>query len=303
MFARVLVPVDSEAASDAALECARMFARTFGGTLNVIHVRRRPAQAGSGPGGHVHIIEGSDPALDIVEHAQAIDADLIVMGTHGRSGISHLLRGSVAESVVRTSHCPVLTLRSPARMPSVRRILVPTDFSAPSDAALESARLSAMRFAGSVHLLHVIDVEQIERQFGFGVSVGEAPQARAARLRDARERLAHRVTAREREQARVTTEVVSGDAARSIVQYARRNTFDLVVMGTHGRTGLAHFMLGSVAEQVVRRAGCAVITTHDAGSLKDERLKLRDQSLSRPPSPASDPSSPGHEGRRRHTGG
>lgn len=282
MFPRVLVPIDFSAASDAALDYARMFARTFGGILDVVHVRSRFTRAEPKHAGHVQIVEGSDPALDIVEQARAVGAALIVMGTHGRSGISHLLRGSVAESVVRTSPCPVLTLRAPARAPSIRRILVPTDFSAPSDAALDCARLIALRFAASVHLLHVIDVEQIERQFGLGVSVSEAPQARAARLRDARERLAHRVAAHEREQARVTTEVVSGDAARSIVQYARRNTFDLVVMGTHGRTGLAHFMLGSVAEQVVRRAGCAVITTHDAGSLKEERLKLRDQSLSRP---------------------
>lgn len=288
MFARVLVPTDFSVASDAALEYAVMFTRTFVGSLHLLHVASDAGTPGHAHGdgrtqttfGHMQdrltrtgtptdvttkIVEGPDPALAIVEHARSMDAELIAMGTHGRSGMSHLLMGSVAERVVRTSPCPVLTLREPARVVGVHRILVPTDFSAPSDAALDCARLIALRFDASVHLLHVIDVEQMERRFGLDVFV-DTPDSRAARLRDARERLAHRIFAYERENSRVTTEVVFGPAARTAAQCARDNGFDLIVMGTHGRAGIARVMLGSVSEHVVRHAACPVITTHDLGA-------------------------------------
>ena len=138
MFARVLVPVDSSAASVAALEYARMFARTFGGTLHLVHVtsqldaaldaRRgrtkvtvpwpipdRFSRTESESDSRVQVVEGSDPAWDIVEQARALGAALIVMGTHGRRALSHVLMGSVAEAVVRRASCPVLTLRPTAK--------------------------------------------------------------------------------------------------------------------------------------------------------------------------------------------
>ena len=146
-------------------------------------------------------------------------------------------------------------------MPSlVRRILAPTDFSAASDAALDYARTLAERFGAHVHLLHVLEEPFVGGGVASDALVTEAPAVRAALLRAAQERLAHRVTQRDREQLHMTAEVVFGTAAQAILDNVRRNGDDLIVMGTHGRTGMAHVVLGSVAEHVVRAAPCPVLT-------------------------------------------
>ena len=194
-----------------------------------------------------------------------MDASLIVMGTHGRGGIARVLMGSVAEKVVRTAPCPVFTTNGALRASAkgFRRILVPTDFSAPSDAALDCARRLAAGFAASVHLLHVL-TEVSDRETGSELFVSEPPEARSIRLIDARDRLKHRITADDRVTLRATSEVIFGSPAQIIVDYAADNYFDLIVMGTHGRTGMAHLLVGSVAERVVRTAGCPVFTTQHA---------------------------------------
>lgn len=287
MFARILVPIDFSAPSDAALAHARMFARTWTSTLHLLHVtsdRLTPPHEGGHPYAEpaalrqirdrltdedrhrrlkIRVVERSVPAEAILSYARTAEIDLIVMGTHGRSGIAHLLMGSVAEDVVRRAPCPVLTVqRAPEAAAPFTRMLVPTDFSGPSDAALDCARLLQLRFGASIHLLHVLEDEQIAGPFGAEVFVTEAPETRAARLRDARERLSHRVSAADRESGRVTSEILFGPTASTIVHYAADNGFDLVLMGTHGRTGLAHVLVGSVAERVIRGAACPVMTTH-----------------------------------------
>jgi nucleotide-binding universal stress UspA family protein len=177
--------------------------------------------------------------------------------------------GSVAEKVVRTAPCPVFTTNGALRAPAkgFRRILVPTDFSAPSDVALDCARRMAAGFAASVHLLHVLPEVSGSRASASELFVAEPPDARSMRLIDARDRLNHRITADDRVTLRATSEVIIGSPAEIIVDYAADNHFDLIVMGTHGRTGMAHLLIGSVAERVVRTAGCPVLTTQHAWEL------------------------------------
>ena len=141
------------------------------------------------------------------------------------------------------------------------RILVPTDFSPPSEAALECAKAIARRFGGSVHLFHVLE-ELSSGVVGSEIVVMERSTARHGRIMDTKHRLMHRLTPSEREELRATYEVVFGTPAETIVNFAADNGFDLIVMGTHGRTGLAHMFVGSVAERVVRTAHCPVLTTH-----------------------------------------
>ena len=146
----------------------------------------------------------------------------------------------------------------------IRRILVPTDFSAPSDAALDYARQLAEKVGASVHLLHVV-----EESFATGPIASEMYMAGTGRtiaavMKDAQARLSHRVTAADRARLRMTSEVVGGSSASTIVDYAAENGFDLIVMGTHGRRGMAHLMMGSVAERVVRAAPCPVMTVRTA---------------------------------------
>jgi universal stress protein A len=161
----------------------------------------------------------------------------------------------------------VLTVREP-QGPVVRRILVPTDFSATADAALHHARLIAARFRASLQLLHVLDDPFLTEGLVGEAYIAEAPGLRSALLRDAQNRLAHRVgplrDASEIESApgisRVDAEVLFGRGATTIAEYARERNVDLIVMGTHGRTGIAHLLIGSVAERLVRTAPCPVLT-------------------------------------------
>jgi nucleotide-binding universal stress UspA family protein len=141
--------------------------------------------------------------------------------------------------------------------PMVRRILVPTDFSAPSDAALDLARTFAERFGASLHLLHVIEDPYVNVAEAY---IAGAPPTLAAMLQDAQSRLAQRLTQQDRIVLRATSEISFGSSATTIVDRAFECGTDLIVMGTHGRTGLAHLLIGSIAERVVRTAPCPVLT-------------------------------------------
>jgi nucleotide-binding universal stress UspA family protein len=287
MLERILVPTDFSTPSDAALSYARLLAKTYDASLHLLHVtasrstspheamdswdrepaalrelRDRLTAEDRRRRVVVRVVEALDPARQIVRYARAMDAGLIVMGTQGRSAVARVLMGSVAEKVVRTAPCPVFTAHGALRAPAAgfRRILMPTDFSLPSYAALNCARRLATGFAASLHLLHVLEEVPSARAIGSELFINEAPETRSLRLKDARDRLKRQIF-----DARVTlgatTEVIFGSPARVIADYAADNAFDLIVMGTHGRTGMAHFLVGSVAERVVRTASCPVLAT------------------------------------------
>ena len=274
---RILVPTDFSPLSDAALAHARVIGAGLGTSLHLLHVaaassspalaaatmsalRQRLTDDERDAGGLEGIAEGPDAAAEITDYAARAGIGLVVMGTHGRSGLAHLLVGSVAERVIRTAPCPVLTVHGAPAGP-FRRILVPTDFSEPAEAAFEWARVMARRFGASLHLLHVLSDVRADGSFGADALADESPDARTLRLADARERLAHHLTAVDRAGLHATSEVILGPSASVVADYAGDNGFDLIVMGTHGRTGLAHLVIGSVAERVVRSAACPVLTT------------------------------------------
>jgi universal stress protein A len=149
-----------------------------------------------------------------------------------------------------------------AMKPTITRILVPTDFSATSDAALDWAKTVAHTMGASLHLLHVFEDPFVTGAFAAEAYAPMPPATRAALLDDAKARLTHRLSAEERASFRATTEIVTGVSASAIIEYAQDQNIDLIVMGTHGRTGMAHLLLGSVAERVVRTAPCPVLTVH-----------------------------------------
>jgi universal stress protein A len=144
------------------------------------------------------------------------------------------------------------------------RILVPTDFSEPSEAALDYARVMADTFGASLHVLHVFDAPFAAGAVSPEVFIVESPAAQAHLFEEASSRLQHRVTPADRTRYRATTEIVTGTSAESIVTYARDRGMDLIVMGTHGRRRLSHLLMGSVAEKVVRTAPCPVMTVRRA---------------------------------------
>jgi nucleotide-binding universal stress UspA family protein len=284
MFTRILVPTDFSKPSDAALSHARSLAVSMGARLHVLHVvdnlflravlddpcdyetaalrqleDRVPVEDREATA--VLAVERSDePAAEIIRYARTHGVDLIVMGTHGRGRVAHLLLGSVAERVARTAPCPVLTMHEaapPAGIGAVR-ILVPTDFSPSADAALGYARRLAAKVRGSVRLLHVIDQPVSGRSFGSELAVPEP--TREEQTATPRIYLAQRMLVDKRSRVKIDCEVVFGSSDTTIAAYAADNGFDLIVMGTRGRSGLAHLLMGSVAESVIRTAGCPVVT-------------------------------------------
>ncbi|MFN3200796.1 MAG: universal stress protein [Bradymonadia bacterium] len=144
-------------------------------------------------------------------------------------------------------------------MLSIKRILVPIDFSACSQHALDYALTFAERFEARVDLLHVY-----EPPFDLGdvpVQVGDAPPLPISeyirvQVRNNLEVMLDQCP----EHIQVTSHLITGRVDHEVVELAERESIDLIIMGTHGRTGLSRFFLGSVAERVLRRANCPVLT-------------------------------------------
>ncbi|MBI2080297.1 MAG: universal stress protein [candidate division NC10 bacterium] len=206
-----------------------------------------------------------DPAQQIAAAAEG--ADLIVMGTRGRSGLVHLVMGSVTAAVLRTARVPVLALRAGQAdrpLTAVKRILWATDLGPTSEAAWRYALLLADMLAAEIFLLHVVSAAQVVGSPGPPAPLpGEWLEAEiAARDRD----LASKQGEVEGLGLAVRRKVTMGAPAATILAEAEAERADLIVMGTHGRRGLPHVLLGSVAEAVIRRAPCPVLAVQAPGS-------------------------------------
>ena len=154
-------------------------------------------------------------------------------------------------------------------MSGIQHILVPTDFSPASDIALQYAIDLAQRLGSHVHLLHVIDEAGVSDVYPEVVYFPEVPAIRDRLINEAAAELQKALTRCSSVGVQATTEILNGVPARSIAQTATTRGTDLIVMGTHGRGAIAHLMLGSVAERVVRIAPCAVLTVRDSSRLAD----------------------------------
>ena len=142
--------------------------------------------------------------------------------------------------------------------PTIKHILVPTDFSMPSEEAVDYAAAVAARFDAAVHLIHVLH-DPVAVQGAWEFYVPETPQVRERRHQDAKEHLWRIASPHVNAGVRITTEVRFGLPTDEIVAAAIAYGSDLIVMGTHGRTGLPHLLLGSIAERVIRLAPCPVL--------------------------------------------
>jgi len=212
-------------------------------------------------GGDAALVEGvvevGHPDSSLTETAEKLGADLVVVGTHGRTGFRRLLLGSVAERVVRRSHCSVLVARPRSSgVGGYDRILVPTDFSALAERALaEAARLVSPN-----GVIDVVNWTPISfPAYGYHTAY-QAPDeyhqqvANASRERGAEllERLGHL-------HHKINFQHQVGPATQGIQSLLDGDTYSLVAMGSHGRRGVRRLILGSVAEATVRHAPCSVL--------------------------------------------
>jgi nucleotide-binding universal stress UspA family protein len=143
---------------------------------------------------------------------------------------------------------------------ALKNILVPTDFSEPSEVALRYARALAEAFGASLHLLHVLDEGYLAWAASEGFASPMSADVRGEAEKSAEGRLQRMMPEAERQQYRARLVVLTGTPFVEVVRYARDQSIDLIVMGTHGRGVIAHLLMGSVAERVVRKAPCPVLT-------------------------------------------
>ncbi len=142
---------------------------------------------------------------------------------------------------------------------ALKNILVPTDFSEASECALRYGRALACAFHACLHLVHVIEDFTVSA-WTSDVYVAALPTLREELEKDALEQLRRLLPVAERDSLGAHVLLLAGSPFLEIVRYARAHEIDLIVMGTHGRGPVAHMLLGSVAEKVVRKAPCPVLT-------------------------------------------
>lgn len=299
VFRRILCPVDFSDESRHALDHAAAIARTSNSALAVLHVYQAPspfdaapadvdtadvdtAENESEPGAlralrnfvqsvgddvtvTFHAVHGTNVCRPIVKETEALDADLVVIGSHGRGGVERFLLGSTCDAVVRSATCPVLVVPPGAGPPhdgKFRRILCGIDFSPPSLRAFRYAMQMAAADA-EVTLLHAIEMppELRDRQIAAAFDVDAVRSAAEAA---ARQRLEALSPGRDRPAIPIHAHVAEGPAHRRIIETAQQQHADLIVLGTHGRNVLDRWIFGSNTGAVLRDAPCPVLTVAPA---------------------------------------
>lgn len=285
MYDTILVPTDGSEIATAAGGAAIALGRRFDSTIEVISVLKRnpldpslstdtDSQAQFAADALAEIeAEATESSVDltttlveaeesnsvhqsILGYAASNDIDSILMGTHGRTGVGRVVLGSVAEQTLRESPVPVMTLHENTQFdPAFDSLLVPTDGSDTAEAALDHAIELAGVTDAAVHIVNVVDVGAIAGSYNVGGVSKKLEEASNKALERAVER------ATDAGVGTVEATVLTGVPDRSICEYAEQEAVDAIVMGTHGRTGVERFLLGSVTERVVRRSTVPVIGT------------------------------------------
>jgi len=289
MFKHLLVPLDGSSLAEAALPAAATLAQKLGASVTLVHVTEQDAPqeihgqhhladpdeayayldevAGRVfPSGvhveqHVHSAPVSDVARSIVAHEDELEPDLIVMCTHGQSGLRTRLFGSIAQQVIAVGTTPILLIQpfkgGVVREFACRRLLMPLDGDPDHAQGLPVAAGLAQAYGANLHLVMVVPtLSTLPGQDGTAARL--LPGATSAVLDlaqdDAEAYLREQVAQLQAEGLLVTAAVQRGDAATTIVRTAEQINADLVVLGTHGRTGMEAFWSESVVPQVIGRA-------------------------------------------------
>lgn len=312
---RILLATDGSQGSTVAADYALALARSWGASLTVMNVLEfqpgldpensvnqlyltelmkqatnelielKARAVDRGISTHTRIATGI-PSEEVLSVAVEDTLDLIVVGTRGRSGLRHVLLGSTAERIIQGAPCPVLAVRAQPygeeqavgnrRDPThLERILVPVDFSDCSLDALEYAVLIAQRSQASLKLVHVLE------PISYGLDFALPHKAKQDSIKAGHtNRLSDLVSALT--SANVPSEflMLGGLPTDSILDAARKQPADLIVMGTHGRRGLSHALFGSIAESVLRKSSCPVLMVRSPKFRPGHRRVVSGQSRS-----------------------
>lgn len=298
-FQRILCPIDFSESSRRALILARALSSWYEAPLTVLHVCvDLPVFEMASPFGHsassavvieeaqiterraavrtfvwsaigesaidIVVREGTDAKAEILKEAGTDGASMIVMGTHGRSGINHMLLGSITEKVLHKAPCPVLVVPPHVATddhgaPAIfKRIICAIDFSTGSMLALNLALGLAQEADARLTLLHAIEFPAALREVVFSTDAN-VDRLHAAAEAEYLRRLRALVPAGARMYCTVTARVNEGKPARAIQQVAAEEAADLIVMGVQGRGAVDLMVFGSNTNTVIRNATCPVL--------------------------------------------
>jgi nucleotide-binding universal stress UspA family protein len=207
-------------------------------------------------------VQAGRPANEIIRYAQENEVDLIIMTTHGRSGLTRWSFGRVAEKVLRRAPCPTVILRSHQTIipDKIKRILVPLDGSLLAEQALPPAHDMAVALGAEIVLLQAVESPPL---FQFGQADTTVPGTDPQLARSYLTRIQARLQAKG---IATYVEVVAGSAADAIVDFAAANKIDLIVLCGLGSSGFQMWMFGSVTERVMKGAACTTML------IRQERL-------------------------------
>ncbi|MCC7508869.1 MAG: universal stress protein [Planctomycetes bacterium] len=208
-----------------------------------------------------YVLSGN-PATEVVEHAKRHGADLIVIGTQGHGAIARFFLGSVADRVLHSATCPVIVTKKPkgtVKHPKKKakpfsRILFPTDFSKTAGKALARAIALTEDMDAELFVLHVVDDSLVTTHVE-----DERTIILKELRRHALDEMKKQLPAELLQNFETIGAVKRGEPGKQICAFAEANHCDLIVMGSHGRTGVERALMGSVADKVVRRAKCSVL--------------------------------------------
>jgi len=297
---KILLPTDFSGYSNRAFEHALAWATSFGADIHMLHIvtvhnfdpfnpelgfpekgmnddLRESAEkamnriTGSlqdkAPTITMETRTGFSPWNEILDTAARIEADIIVMATHGRKGLQKLFLGSTTEKVVEHAACPVLLLRprENEEMPEagdVASILLPSDF---SDEAREAAPVAlelAKHFGAKLNLFHCVEQDVPPPYYAAGIT--SIFELNDDILAVSRKHLAELLTDDEADEIDHDFIIREGRSPLEIVAFAREAAVDLIVMATHGYSGFEQALLGSTTDRVIRNTPCPLLVIRSA---------------------------------------
>ena len=312
----IIVPIDFSKMSVQAIQIAKRLARRFGASVHLAHVRQfnciadfvAPAppmvpfsfmpyeQSGEQTvlkelkkvasecgvsSANCDVLSGAPAFDEICRLAQTVHADLVVMPTHGRTGLKHVFLGSTAERIVQHSSCPVLVTRGSALQANhgsqfrIKTILVPVDFSNCSREGLRYAIAFATEFGAKIILLHATYLGYIYSSEG--TAIYDIPGLQKAARITAERKMRELIRSVNFGAVKYETAFTDGSPVIDICGFAKHHDVDLIITSTHGFTGFTHVLIGSIAEQVVRHAPCSVLVVPSHPHLRAANLAKSDR--------------------------
>ena len=294
----IIVPIDFSKMSVQAIQIAKQLARRFGASIHLAHVRhlnyatdfvapappsvpfsfmtyeqvgeqtalkelKKVASECGVSSATCDVLSGAPPFDEICRLAQTVPADLVVMPTHGRTGLKHVFLGSTAERIVQHSSCPVLVTRGSALQANngsrfrIKTILVPVDFSKCSREGLQYALGFASEFGAKIILVHATYLGYVYSSES--TAIYDIPGLQKAARKTAERKMRELIRSVNFGAVKFEAAFTDGSPVIDICGFAKDHDVDLIITSTHGFTGFTHVLIGSIAEQVVRHAPCSVL--------------------------------------------